>query len=93
MLNWKKDIKNIEVKERLVKRNLTKDFILSIVGPRRAGKTYFLYHIIKNMRIENEDYLFVNFEEIEENLESFINKHQEIYGKLPQFLFLDEIRA
>jgi len=40
------------------------------------------------MRIEDEDYLFVNFEEIEENLESFINKHQEIYGKLPQFLLV-----
>ncbi|MEM0480725.1 MAG: ATP-binding protein [Candidatus Aenigmatarchaeota archaeon] len=92
IIDRKRDIEKIDVKERLIKINPTKDFIISIIGPRRAGKTYFLYHFIKE-NLKEEDYLFVNFEEIEGTLEEFVKKHQEIYGKLPEYLLLDEIQA
>lgn len=92
LIDKKKDIKLLEVKRRSIRLNPTKDFILSIIGPRRAGKTYLLYHFIKSNNLEDEDYLFVNFEEIDGSLSDFIDKHQEIYGKYPIFLFLDEIQ-
>ena len=88
----KKDIERLEVKPRLISVRLTKDFITSVIGPRRAGKTYFLYYLIKNKKIKEEDYLFVNFEEIEGKIEQFIKKHIEVYGKLPSFVFFDEIQ-
>jgi len=35
----------------------------------------------------------VNFEEIEGRISDFITAHQEIYGKYPEYLFLDEIQS
>jgi predicted AAA+ superfamily ATPase len=52
LLTKKEDIKSIEVKERLKDINENKNFIISIIGPRRAGKTYFLYNFIKKKKIE-----------------------------------------
>jgi len=92
IIDRKQDIKFVEVEERLVKLKPTKDFILTILGPRRAGKTYLLYHFIKKNELKDEDYLFVNFEEIEENLDKLMERHQEIYGRYPLYLFLDEIQ-
>jgi len=93
IIDRKNDIKFINVKPRLIKIMPTKDFVLCIVGPRRSGKTYFIYQFIKNNHIKDEDYLFINFEEIEESLDDFISKFQEVYGKLPVHLFLDEIQS
>ncbi len=82
-----------DVKERAIEVTPTKDFILSIVGPRRAGKTYLIYNFIKKENLNDEEYLFVNFEEIEANLSDLLDAHAEIYGRYPEFLFLDEIQA
>ena len=68
LIDRKEDIKPLDVKERPIKLKLTKDFIISIIGPRRAGKTYLLYHFIKNNNLKDEEYIFVNFEEIEGSL-------------------------
>jgi len=48
LLTKKEDIKSIEVKERLKDINENKNFIISIIGPRRAGKTHFLFYFFKN---------------------------------------------
>ncbi|MCD6209128.1 MAG: ATP-binding protein [Thermoproteales archaeon] len=99
LLTKKEDIRNLNVLPRETKIFLSKNFINSIVGPRRSGKTYFLYHLILNeLKLKDEDYLFVNFEE--ESVRSLDRKeildcikyHQEIYGKLPKFLFFDEVQ-
>jgi predicted AAA+ superfamily ATPase len=92
IVDRKNDIKLLNVQQRLIKITPTKDFVLSVIGPRRAGKTYFLYHFIKTKKLKDDEYLFVNFAEIEGKLESFIAKFQEIYGKSPEYLFLDEIQ-
>ncbi|MEM5771612.1 MAG: ATP-binding protein [Candidatus Aenigmatarchaeota archaeon] len=100
ILNKKEEIKNIAVKERLISTPLSKEFISCIIGPRRAGKTYFLYDMILNkLKLNNEDYLFINFEEDEvKNIErrlisDIIHIHNELYGKYPTYIFLDEIHA
>jgi len=95
LVDRKEDIKNVDVKPRKIKFEKTKDFVTSVIGPRRAGKTYFLYHLTKSLRLQEEDYLFVNFEEIFEpiNILNLPIIHKELYGKLPDFIFFDEIQA
>jgi len=95
LVDRKEDINNIHVKPRKIEYELTKDFIASIIGPRRAGKTYFLYHLVKSLSFQDEDYIFVNFEEIFEkiNILDLPILHKEIYGILPGYIFLDEIQA
>ncbi|MCX8178165.1 MAG: ATP-binding protein [Candidatus Bathyarchaeota archaeon] len=95
LLTKKDDIKALEAKERLLEIRENKNFITAVVGPRRAGKTYFLYNFIKRRSLRDEDYIFVNFEEnvaIEDPVELPII-HHEIYGQLPEYIFFDEIQA
>jgi predicted AAA+ superfamily ATPase len=71
-----------------------------LVGVRRAGKSYMLYHHIQQLLAEGHKWneiLYMNFED--ERLENFgtedfnrlLECHQEMYGKRPM-LFLDEIQ-
>lgn len=71
-----------------------------LVGVRRAGKSYMLYHRIQQLLAEGhkwDEILYLNFED--ERLEDFrtddfnplLECHQEMYGKRPM-LFLDEIQ-
>ncbi|MBR1556915.1 MAG: ATP-binding protein [Prevotella sp.] len=71
-----------------------------LVGVRRAGKSYMLYHRIQQLLAAGrkwDDMLYLNFED--ERLENFgsedfnrlLECHQEMYGKRPM-LFLDEIQ-
>ena len=63
MLTRKEVLKGLNVKERLIKVKENRNFIVSIVGPRRAGKTYFLYHLIRKRGLKDEDFVLINFEE------------------------------
>ena len=49
---------NYEVIPRELKVPLDSDFIVSIIGPRRAGKTFSLYHLINSSHIKDEGYIF-----------------------------------
>ena len=71
-----------------------------LVGVRRAGKSYMLYHRIQQLLAEGRKWneiLYLNFED--ERVENFgtddfnrlLECHQEMYGKRPM-LFLDEIQ-
>jgi predicted AAA+ superfamily ATPase len=95
-LKTKKEIiKKIKVFPRDKEIKFNEEFINVIIGPRRSGKSYFLYDIIKNkLKLKEDEYLFVNFEEIEVNdLNEIITAHVEIYGREPKYLFLDEIQS
>jgi predicted AAA+ superfamily ATPase len=99
MLNKKEDVKNLTVYRREISFTDTRDFVTAIVGPRRAGKSYYLYHIIKSNGLRDDEYLFLNFED--ESLRSMprkevlscVSKHVEIYKKQPKYIFLDEVQA
>jgi len=94
----KEEIKSFDVKERQIEFPLTY-FGLSIVGPRRAGKTFSIFSFIKRRQLKDEDYIFINYEDDEiKRLErsrkvKIIDKHVEMYKKQPKFVFLDEIHA
>ena len=71
-----------------------------LVGVRRAGKSYMLYHRMQQLLAEGhkwDEMLYLNFED--ERLDGFTAAdfnlllvcHQEMYGKRPM-LFLDEIQ-
>ena len=71
-----------------------------LVGVRRSGKSYMLYHRIQQLLREGKQWdemLYLNFED--ERLENFeaedfnrlLECHQEMYGKRPM-LFLDEMQ-
>jgi len=98
LIDKKEDIKKLEVVDRELNIRPNKDFVITIIGPRRAGKTFACYYLIKKWGLRDEDYLFVNFEDDEvkkrsrEEIVSFIKTHVEIYGKEPEFIFLDEIQ-
>ena len=83
-----------EVMERDLKVPLNSDFIISIIGPRRAGKTFFLFSLYKE--IKNPVYL--NFEDLRlieteaKEIRDLIRIFVEIYGKIPKHLLLDEIQ-
>ncbi len=94
LVEVKEDIKDLKVLPRDLE--VSTNFPVVIVGPRRAGKTFYLYYLIKNLNLKNEDYLFVNFEDYEVKIEDptkIIPLHIEIYKKEPKFLFLDEIQS
>ena len=98
LIDKKEDIKRLEVVERKFEAKPTKDFAIAIIGPRRAGKSFTCYYLIKKWNLKDEDYLFVNFEDDEirnmerEKIVKCIQAHTEIYGREPTYLFFDEIQ-
>ena len=93
-MDKKEMIKNLYVFSRDIRFDLTKNFIISLVGPRRSGKTYFLYDLIKNkLKLADEDYLFMDFEDAElegvnfKDILEAVNLHEEYYGKKPEYIF------
>ncbi len=99
LLDKKEEIKELEVRKRLLNLPETRNFVISIIGPRRAGKTYSLFSLIKNKKIKNEDFIFANFEDEDiaalerKEITKMVSYHREIYGKEPVFVFLDEVQA
>lgn len=92
------------VMPREIEIDLDVDFIWSITGPRRAGKTYFCFQIINNLLkrgVNKKNILYINFEDekllgasvfdMEKLLETFFELIQ-INEKQNIYLFFDEIQ-
>ncbi|RLI99637.1 MAG: AAA family ATPase [Candidatus Aenigmatarchaeota archaeon] len=98
LVEKKEEIRGFEVKKRLVKFPVTK-FGTAVIGPRRSGKSFSLFSLIKDKKIKDEDYIFVNYEDDEiKTLERtkkirVVDAHIELYRKPPRYIFLDEIHA
>jgi predicted AAA+ superfamily ATPase len=99
LIDKKEIIRNLDVFPRTIDIVKMKNFIVPIVGPRRAGKTYCLYDLIVNkLKIKDADFLFMNFEDAEladinfKEIANIVNIHEEIYGKKPEYAFLDEVQ-
>jgi len=94
----------------LIERNLEFNFsildapinkVITIIGPRRAGKTYFLFQIMKKL-LEKEnnitDIIYINFEDERilpmtgQDLQYVLEAYFELHGKTDPFIFLDEIQ-
>lgn len=76
--------------------------ILAIVGPRRAGKTYFMYQLIQSLldtgRWTKQDILFLDLEDYRltgfslGDVGELFAVFQQLTGQYPHFLFFDEIQ-
>jgi len=76
--------------------------ILAIVGPRRAGKTYFMYQLISSLlkinKYSKEDILFLDFEDYRlgdltgDAMDDIFTAFHHLVGRYPSFLFFDEIQ-
>lgn len=70
--------------------------ITTVIGPRRAGKTFILYSLMKDAK--TEDQLFVNFEDLEvedstaKDILDMVEFYQQEYGKEPGSIYFDEIQ-
>jgi len=68
--------------------------INTIIGPRRAGKTYFLYQVMQPL--EKPHVLYLNLEDTRllnvtfRDFLNVVNLHTEITGTEPEYIFLDE---
>ncbi|MFH8120435.1 MAG: ATP-binding protein [Candidatus Aenigmatarchaeota archaeon] len=98
LVDKKEIIRNLTVFPRDISLELTKNFITSIVGPRRSGKTYFLYDLINKLKLSDDSFIFMDFDDAELASANFkdiikaINVHQEHYGKESEYIFLDEVQ-
>lgn len=84
-----------ELVERELSVPLDSSFVISVIGPRRAGKTYYLFQLSGEM---GDDYIYLNFEDSRlygvkyTELRDILRTYIEIYGKEPGTLLLDEIQ-
>ena len=102
ILDNQETIKNRKV----IKRDISIPFesikklnkIISIIGPRRAGKTYFLKQIIDELEISISQIVFLDFSEIAlSNFNAFdfeliLSSYYELFPDLIPFFFCDEIQ-
>ena len=76
--------------------------IIAVAGPRRAGKTCYMYQMIQDLLSQGnwsrEDILFVDFEDYRltdftaVDTDALLTAFQQVAGKAPTFLFFDEIQ-
>jgi len=76
--------------------------VLAVVGPRRAGKTYFLFQMILELlvggRVARNEILFVDFEDYRltgfqpDDMEQLLAAFYQQSGKPPRYLFFDEVQ-
>ena len=75
--------------------------ILAIVGPRRAGKTFYFFQMIRELEaagLTSPDILFVDFEDYRvpylgrDPVDALLTAHHQLAGRAPRYLFFDEIQ-
>ncbi len=72
-----------------------REYIISIIGPRRAGKTFYFYQLIKSLPRENVIYIdfehpvFDGFEA--GDIGDVLKLYREVSGE-PKYIFLDEVQ-
>jgi predicted AAA+ superfamily ATPase len=68
-----------------------------IIGPRRAGKSYFMYQIMDELKRPIKDYICINFEDNRladftyKNFDDILIAYNELYPNKKPIFFLDEV--
>lgn len=75
--------------------------ILAIVGPRRSGKTFYFFQLIRELEaagVARQEILFVDFEDYRvpdlghDPIDALLTAHQQLSGRAPRYLFFDEVQ-
>ncbi|MBS3127728.1 ATP-binding protein [Candidatus Woesearchaeota archaeon] len=96
---WRDSTWNVEIQDRSIFDEITPYInlkqIIAISGLRRVGKTFLLFHIIKNLlkTTQPENILYFSFDDFE-NIEitTVLDAYAAIHKKMPEYLFLDEVQ-
>jgi predicted AAA+ superfamily ATPase len=89
-------VQELTIFERDLKIDPTKEFITSIYGPRRSGKSFLFYSLLKKTNAGKVMYL--NFDDIQlreltpEDIMESVSLFHELYNEGPEILMLDEIQ-
>lgn len=92
--NWNVEIQNRDIFDE-VKPYLKLKQIIAISGLRRVGKTFLLFHIIKNLLKSTipEKILYFSFDDFENiDITTVLDVYETIHKTMPEYLFLDEIQ-
>ncbi|BDC19834.1 AAA family ATPase [Acidianus sp. HS-5] len=91
-----------KVVERDISLPLDRDYIITVTGGRRSGKTFLLYQtiqeILKRGIASKDEILYIDFEDYRlkgvsvDDLDKSLVSFTELTGKQPKYLFLDEIQ-
>ncbi len=90
-----------ELNKREMQAPINSGKIIAIIGPRRAGKTYYLFQLIGELRnkISKEEIIYVNFEDERisndvKDLQSILDAYYELYPNAAHapYFFFDEIQ-
>jgi predicted AAA+ superfamily ATPase len=80
---------------RELKVSRRKDRVISVIGPRRTGKTYYFYQLMEEDRVNS---LYLNFEDTRlmdvsfKEIRDLIRIYIEVAGKAPSNIFFDEVQ-
>ena len=98
--DFHKSLKPIQI-DRNLSVPIDSQKIITIIGARRSGKTFYLYQIMNNLpvNVKREDIIYINFEDERLNLKTealhlIIESYYELYpdNKNPLYFFFDEIQ-
>jgi predicted AAA+ superfamily ATPase len=72
--------------------------VIAVVGPRRAGKTFFLFQVMNELGLERRNAVFLDFSEIPlqdfaaEHFELLFQAYLELFPDHTPWFFFDEIQ-
>jgi predicted AAA+ superfamily ATPase len=90
-----------ELNKREMQAPINSGKIIAIIGPRRAGKTYYLFQLIGELqnKISKEEIIYINFEDERigndvKDLQSILDAYYELYPNAAHapYFFFDEIQ-
>ena len=82
--------------ERELRVPVKRDYVITVIGPRRSGKTFYFYQLIKEL--PREETLYMDFEHPvfegfqPKDILEVLKLHREAFGE-PGYIFLDEVQA
>lgn len=86
-----------KLKNRLLKIPLNSNKIITLLGIRRCGKTYYMYQMINELlkKTKLKNIVYINFEDErmnlkKENLNEILEAYYELYPKSKQNLYVEE---
>ncbi len=88
------DIESLKMVERELKVKPEKGLSISVLGPRRAGKTTYMKGVAKSM----EESFYIDFEHTAfraitpEEVIELLSLYSEVLGRTPEAIFLDEVQ-
>jgi predicted AAA+ superfamily ATPase len=93
-LKVREEIERLVMIERELKVKAERGLAVSVIGPRRSGKTTYMMGVARSMK----EFFFIDFEHVAfraitpEEVMKLPSLYSEIFGERPEAIFLDEVQ-